>query len=110
MYNKYGIEDMNKPRIVGHKIKFFSPKDSEAFIEWIKKIKVITSYKVDGSVVTLDIKSKNIPDSALRDIIALLYRYKIDMTQLQVFLKASNKTWFHDKKIMYWHKYVFCGD
>lgn len=98
---------MSAPRIVEYKIKFFSPYDITTFTQWVKKISVITSYTINNSEINLQIKSKNISKIDLKDLIALLYRYKIDMTQLQIFLKESNRSWFYDNKKSYWHALIF---
>ena len=47
------------------------------------------------------------PDQDLREILALFYRYKIDMKQLVVFLNNKNKMWFFDPPKGYWHRRVF---
>ncbi len=48
-----------------------------------------------------------IPDEDLRELIALFYRYKVDMKQLEIFLNNDNQAWFYEGKKAYWHKRVF---
>jgi len=43
----------------------------------------------------------------MRELLALFYRYKIDMKQLQIFLNKNNKQWFQDNTKAYWHRRVF---
>jgi hypothetical protein len=43
----------------------------------------------------------------LRELLALFYRYKIEMSQFSVFLSEKNKKWFYDNKQAYWYKKVF---
>ena len=56
----------------------------------------------------LHIKSKRISESNLRDLIALMYRYKVPMKQLQQFCNMNNQNWFKSKET-YWYNEVF-GD
>jgi hypothetical protein len=39
----------------------------------------------------------------LREILALFYRYNIDMKQLEIFLSDENKSWFFDNKESFWY-------
>lgn len=48
-----------------------------------------------------------IVDNDLRELLALFYRYKIDMKQLRVFLNEQNKEWFYGRPKGYWHYRVF---
>jgi len=82
---------------------FYSNKDEDAFFEWIKKIECIEKFDAAGDELYLDIAH----DHDLRDLIALLYRYRIDMKQLQQFLTDDNRKWFFEKNNMYWHNDVW---
>jgi len=87
---------------------FRSLFDKCAFFGWIDKIPSIIKYEGIYDTLYLSVKSDEIPDEDLRELLALFFRYKIDMKQLQVFLKKQNKKWFHDGKIKgYWYTRVF---
>ena len=93
------------------RVKFYSLKDEDAFFEWIKKIECIESFSGKGDELYLHITSKNIDDGALRDLLALFYRYKIrDMKQFAIFLNDCNRAWFFEGHKGYWHKCVFGSD
>jgi hypothetical protein len=89
------------------RVKFYSPHDEDAFFEWINKIKSVTKYDGKLDELYLYIKNKNISNKDLRELIALFYRYNIDMKQLRIFLTKKNKEWFFDPPKGYWYKRVF---
>ena len=88
-------------------IKYYSRKDEDAFFEWIKKIDCIVDFSGAGKQLYLSIVTDDLYEYDLRDLLALFYRYKIDMKQLKVFLNKSNKDWFFSNKKAYWHEHVF---
>jgi len=86
------------------RVRFFSELDELEFFERIKKIRCIESYEGISDSVFLKIKSKNISDLCLRELISLFYRYKINMTQLADFLNEKNKSWFLNEKAFWYNK------
>ena len=101
-------ENTGKVRLVCKAVTYYSHRDEDAFFEWIKKISSIKKFKGLGDELYLYIESAEIPDNDLRELIALFYRYKVDMKQLAIFLNDNNKEWFHEgKPKAYWHKQVF---
>jgi len=97
----------SNPFLVCKGVIFYSNKDEDAFFEWIKKIECIEKFEGSGDELYLDIASRDLHDHDLRDLIALFYRYRIDMKQLQQFLTADNRKWFFENKKMYWHRRVW---
>jgi hypothetical protein len=92
------------------RVKFYSNKDEDAFFEWIKKIECIEKFEAAGDELYLDIASKELHDHDLRDLLALFFRYNIDMKQLQRFLTEDNRKWFFENKKMYWRQKVWDND
>lgn|SRR5688572_18152399 len=88
-------------------IRYYSRKDEDAFFEWIKKIDFIEDFSGAGRDLYLQIPTYDLHEYDLRELLALFYRYKINMSQLQVFLNENNKQWFQDDKKAYWHRQVF---
>lgn len=86
--------------------RFYSPKDEDAFFNWLESISAIKSIDGAGKELHITFKSKKISDKGLRDLIGLFYRYKIDMKQLQQFENDSNMSWFK-QPIKYWYEGVF---
>ena len=88
-------------------LEFYSSNDEDALFEWIGKNKCIQTIKGTGKELHLVVSSKNIPDNDLRDLLGLCMRYQFGMKQLAVFLNDSNRSWFYDNKISFWHEKVF---
>lgn len=86
---------------------FYSKNDENAFYEWLKKIDCIDEISAAADELYLHIASSILHDQDLRDLLAIFYRYKVDMKQLARFLTPDNKKWFYDNKKSYWHKQVF---
>ena len=96
-----------KIKLVCKSVKYCSLVDEEYFFAWLDKIPSIEKCNGVGYEFYIYFKSSKIPDDDLRELIALFYRYKVDMKQLQVFLNAYNKEWFFGKPKGYWHRRVF---
>jgi len=76
------------------------------FLNFLQKLNCIKNISGVSDELYLDIPC-TIPDDDLRDILALSYRYKINMKQLSIFLNNTNKNWFFDNTKGYWHRKVF---
>lgn len=97
---------INEVKLECPSITYCSQMDETAFFEWLKKIKGIK--RMDGVREELNLYiDKPILDDDLRELIALFYRYKIDMKQLGVFLSDENRDWFWGKPKGYWYTKVF---
>ena len=100
---------MNKEKniLICKSVIFYSPKDEDAFFEWIKKINCIKSTSTARDELSLHISNDAISDEDLDDLLALFHRYKINMKQLGRFLNEDNKQWFYENRKAFWHKKVF---
>src|SRR5438128_1678362 len=96
----------NTNNLVCESVRFYSPKDEDAFFEWIKKIHCIKNFFGVGKTLYLEAVGNEITDADLDELLGLFYRYNIDMKQLKRFLTEENKSWFFDNKQAYWHKKV----
>jgi hypothetical protein len=83
-------------------VKFYSLNDEDAFFEWIKRIKCIEKFEGAREYLYLDLVNRELSYDDIKDLIALLYRYKIDMHQLAKFYNESNKNAFTP-----WSKKIF---
>lgn len=73
--------------------------------EWLGRITVVR--EVTGEGRDLIIVLKRAPtDTQLRDLLALFFRYRMDMTPLAALLTAKNQVWFSDPR-NYWFEAVF---
>ena len=93
-------------QLVCKKVKFYALKDEDAFFEWTKRIECIKDVSAVGDELYLYVPEV-IADDDLRDILALFYRYKIDMKQLARFLNDTNRSWLYEGYKGYWYDNVF---
>lgn len=73
------------------RVKFFGPRDKDAFFEWIERIKFITRCVGERDSILLYPRSKRINNEDLRNLYGLFRRYKVDTKQLEVFVNSKNK-------------------
>jgi hypothetical protein len=108
-----GLDDPNRvTRVLGtpngmikidtSPIRYFSQLDEDAFFSWAQNIPCVKS--VENGF--LHIRSKRLSEIDLRDLIAIMHRYRMPMAQLQQFLNERNEHWFKSPK-MYWHRDIF---
>ena len=86
---------------------YYSSFDEDLFFEWIKKIPAIIKYEGKHDELLIYVQHEIINDNGLRELLALFYRYKIDMNQLAVFFNNENRNWFFDNKKAFWYRRVF---
>lgn len=84
---------------------YYSQTDENAFFQRLYDMTCVK--EVVGDADGLNIRFRRPPNNdQLRDLIALLFRYDLDMTPLAALRTARNAAWF-DKSNMFWHKRVF---
>jgi len=85
---------------------YFSPGDEKAFFDWLLAISCVKS--IGGVGRDLHIQLKRAPGNGdLRELIALLYRYRMDLTPLAALRSSRNADWFAGNPRAYWHKRMF---
>ena len=84
------------------KLLYYSQLDEDHFFNWAKEIPCVVS--VEGGILHIDPAKADEPN--LRDLMALLARYKLPMNQLAQLLNEENKNWFKNENA-YWYNYVF---
>ncbi|MBP9765009.1 hypothetical protein KBD08_01610 [Candidatus Babeliales bacterium] len=82
---------MNENYIVCKKVYFYSQLDESIFFTWIKNISCIKTTGGVGDELYLYIIDEPLNYEDMKNLIALLYRYKIDMRQLQPLITEHNK-------------------
>jgi hypothetical protein len=83
-------------------ITFWSQLDERLFFGGALQISGVLRWEQD----TLVLKSLNLSQRALRDLIGLFFRYQIPMRQLAQFRNSKNEVWFAAPQT-YWHAHVF---
>src|SRR3954465_928215 len=87
-------------------MQYLSPGDEAAFFTWLQSIPGVLSVHGEGRELHIRLKSKRLSSSALRELIALYWRYNGRMSELAQFVTPSNESWFK-AKVTYWHAKVF---
>ena len=93
------------PVLVASHVQYFSQDDERAFFEWLGRLKCVDSF--EGVVADLFITLKRTPTKDdLRELIALFYRYEIDLKQFIGFETRSTRSWLRNAEA-YWHTRMF---
>ena len=98
---------MEKLELICKRVNFCSSFDEDAFFEWIRKISCVMNIEGYGNELHACINREKIDERSLRELLALFYRYNVDMKQLAVFLNENNREWFFENKVSFWHSKVF---
>jgi hypothetical protein len=96
------------PQVCCHKVRFYSPEDETAFFSWAQRIPGVSRVFGEGAEIVLVVRSSSPSEATLRELLALLQRYGVEMRQLGQFLSARNERWFKDP-CGFWYEGVF-GD
>jgi hypothetical protein len=86
-----------------HATRFFSQLDEDAFFAWLKKLPCVSAIEGRGDVLFIQVVEPKVDEYALRDLLALFWRYGIDMKQLSIFDRPKFARWFHNADA-YWYK------
>ena len=87
-------------------VQFLSPGDEDAFFGWLAELSFVVKYFGRGKVLHISINLAAMDECGLREIIALFFRYKIEMRQLLKLNVDKFSEWFGDKD-SFWHEGVF---
>ena len=85
---------------------FRSPNDEAAFFGWLDRISSVTKYEGQGDTLYISVRKSQVDEEQLTDLLALFFRYQVDMKQLVALEKPEFSTWLRDKKA-YWAESVF---
>jgi hypothetical protein len=85
--------------------RFGSYLDEKHLFTWAEEISCFERWDRD----TLVLRSQNVPEEALRELLALFWRYQIPMRQLAQFEADTNRHWF-SSPTAYWYGRVFESD
>jgi hypothetical protein len=75
---------------------FHSQLDGAAFFEWLKKLPCVLTFEEKGDTLYIRVLQSRVDEYALRELLALFQRSRIDMKQLRVFDKRGFAGWFHN--------------
>ncbi len=91
--------------LVAASVRYGSAGDENAFFHWLGRIGCVGKPWGRGRDLHIPIVSEP-TDDELREIIALFYRYRIDLRQLATFETPANQNWFKTPEA-YWREGVF---
>jgi hypothetical protein len=75
--------------------------DEDHFFGWLRQIPAVKTFAGSGTVLTIECDPGLMTDDALRELLALFFRYGVDTTQLDVFVTDKNRGWFMNEHA-YW--------
>ena len=87
-------------------VSFYSEIDEAVFFEWLDKLTCVNKVYGKGMDIVIEVLDQEIDESELREILAIFYRYEVDMKQLVCFNCNKFSSWFHDVN-SYWYKEIF---
>jgi hypothetical protein len=94
---------MIKLELVG--VLFFTQRDESNFFSWLADIDCIGAVYGEGRSIIAEV-ALHPTDEDLRNLIALFFRYRLDMSLLKMFATSENEHWFSNEKML-WHSMVF---
>jgi len=87
-------------------LHFLSPGDEAAFFVWLHGMPAVVGVHGLGRELHIQLKSKRLSQTSLREFIALYGRYDGDLTELACFANTTNASWFSSPSEA-WHDAVF---
>ncbi|CAG9245598.1 conserved hypothetical protein [Burkholderia diffusa] len=87
-------------------VRFFSKGDEQRFFDGLDGVAAIKSYVGSGRELIVKIDRRVLDASMLREFIALLSRYDIDLSALSILADSKKFAWLKDPQC-YWHKRMF---
>lgn len=97
-----------KVELVAHSIPFLSPWDEGSFFQRLRRLRCVETFGGEGTELRMVVRSGSLSDANLRELLALFFRYGVEMTQLAAFETDGNRSWFRSST-KYWHRRVFRG-
>jgi hypothetical protein len=94
------------PSLLIHEGTYYSPLDEDAFFRWLGSIAGVRKVTGTPEGLLVSLRTRNLSEPALRDLIAIHWRYKLPMRDLREFKSAKNESWFCNP-IGYWFDAVF---
>jgi hypothetical protein len=83
-------------------VVYFSQLDEDHFFAWAQEIDCVTSIDMGY----LHIAPEKVDEESLRDILALLERYKLSAKALAALCNPQNESWFKNPQA-FWYQEVF---
>lgn len=95
---------MNKIKLECRSVTFYSEEDELCFFKWIESTKCIERFEGIDISIFITLKRDKISPRNLDDLLALFYRYKVNLSQLLPFVKQYDRCWIIRKRRRYWYR------
>lgn len=92
--------------LIAKRVWYYSENDEAAFFEWLDKLACVKRYEGELDALNIHVDKSKVDEHALRELLALFLRYRVDLKQLRVFDRDEFAYWFRDPRA-YWHRAVF---
>ena len=87
-------------------VRLFSQGDESAFFGWLKTLPFVEHIEGRGLTIYIRVNSAVVDEDGLRELLALFWRYSVELAQLVAFDREEFAEWFR-RADAYWHKDVF---
>jgi hypothetical protein len=87
---------------------FYSRGDERRLFQGFEEIAAIRNVQGVGRDLLLDIQVAALSKEAMRELLALLWRYEIPLAPLRIFAEKKKFDWLNDSQ-GYWHSAMFTG-
>jgi hypothetical protein len=82
---------------------FYSQEDEKRFFQGLSDIPAVKDYEGGGVNLIIRLDMRKLGSDDLRELIALLYRYRIPLAPLHLLAERPRFSWLNNSK-GYWHK------
>jgi hypothetical protein len=86
--------------------RFYSAGDEMRLFEGFKAVPAVRGVRGEGRDLLLDIRLKDLTSDAVRELVALLFRYKISLSPLRFLSERKKFEWLNNEK-GFWYKSMF---
>jgi len=86
--------------------RYYAQLDEAAFFSWLQSISGVTKVEGTQEGLVVHLRSSRLSEVALRDLLALHFRYELPMQSLAQFETPKNSSWFKAREA-YWYNKVF---
>jgi hypothetical protein len=94
------------PQLIAPGPTFYSQTDEASFFARLESIPGVVRVVGEHRSLIVTLRSAGLSKSALRELLALYFRYNLPMKALARFETLQNALWFCEPK-MFWYKKVF---
>lgn len=94
------------PQLVIPGPTFYSQTDEASFFGWLKAISGVVRIAGEHRSLILTLRSNRLSQEALRDLLAIHFRYNIPMSGLARFETSQSASWFREPTA-FWYKQIF---